>query len=254
MLSIDKLCYQSALRYANAAEKFVYAVLTLCICVAGRSWTAAVFAFAANGVLTVWKGKIPLLRYLRLLLVPAVFLIVGTAAVIVNLSRSPMDAFALSVGEWYLTGSRASILWGLNLCATAFASVSCLYFLSLNTTMTDILGVLRRMHLPSLLIELMMLIYRFLFILLETASAIMTAQESRLGNRNFAVRVRSFGGMASALFIRAMKRANALYDAMESRCYDGELRVLAEEHPARKREIAGIAAFETILIALTVLT
>ena len=118
--------------------------------------------------------------------------------------------------------------------------------------MTDILEVLRKLHVPALLIELMLLIYRFIFVLLETASAITTAQKSRLGNRNYRTKVRAFGSMGSALFIRAFRRANALYDAMESRCYDGTIRVLSEEQPVSRKEICYIAVFEIILLAVTI--
>lgn len=252
MILIDKLCYQSKLRYVNAAEKSAYAMLTLLMCVVSRSPVVASAAFAVNGLLTVGAGKIPLSRYLRLLLIPAAFLLLGTGALVLNLSGEPMDAFAVSVGNWYITGSREALGQAARLCATAFAAVSCLYFLALSTTMTDIMGVLAKLHLPSFFIELMLLIYRFIFVLLETASSILTAQESRLGNRDLRTSVRSFGGMASALFLLALKRSNALYDAMESRCYDGRIRVLSREYPPKKKEIVLIAGFETVLLFITI--
>ena len=154
MIVIDKLCYRSRLRYVNASEKFLYTVVTLVICVAGRSPAAAAAAFAVNGILTVRKGGIPLSRYIRLLMVPLAFLIPGSAAVIVNVSEAPLDAFAFPVGDWYITGSRASVMNGALLWAVALSAVSCLYFLSLNTTMTDILGVFRKLHVPELMIEI----------------------------------------------------------------------------------------------------
>ena len=217
MIIIDKLCYRSKLRYVSAAEKLLYAVSSLMICVLTRSYAAALIVFIANGILTVGKGKIPLSCYVRLLMIPIVFLIVGTGAVFLNLSKVPMDAFAVPVGEIYITASRESAFWAVNLCITALAAVTCLYFLSLNTTMTDILGALRKMHMPRLLIELMMLIYRFVFILLHTASAIMTAQEARLGNRDYRTQLRAFGKMLTALFFISLRKANALYDAMEEK-------------------------------------
>src|SRR5699024_6829097 len=125
-----------------------------------------------NMILTVWKGGIPLSRYMKLLLIPAAFLIVGTAAIVVNVSAVPLDAFAFPAGDFYITGSRAGLRQALEICLTAMAAVSCLYFLALNTVMTDILGALRKMKVPALLIELMLLIYRFIFVLSETASAI----------------------------------------------------------------------------------
>ena len=235
MIIIDKLCYRSKLRYVSAAEKLLYAVSSLMICVLTRSYAAALIVFIANGILTVGKGKIPLSCYVRLLMIPIVFLIVGTGAVFLNLSKVPMDAFAVPVGEIYITASRES-------------AVTCLYFLSLNTTMTDILGALRKMHMPRLLIELMMLIYRFVFILLHTASAIMTAQEARLGNRDYRTQLRAFGKMLTALFFISLRKANALYDAMEARGYDGTINVLERNTPAKKKEMILLAVFELVLI------
>lgn len=253
MLLIDKLCYRSKLRYVNASEKLLYAAATLAICVLGRSVRLAVPVFAVNAALTVWKGGIPLSRYIKLLLIPAVFLIMGTAAIVVNLSHSPMDAFAFPAGEWYITGSRAGFRQAVEICLTAMAAVSCLYFLALSTVMTDILGALRKLKVPALLIELMLLIYRFIFVLSETAAAIRVSQNSRLGNRNLRTGIRSFGAMGSALFVLALKRSNALYDAMESRCYDGTIRVLSKEHPAKTGEIALIVFYEAALAAIWLL-
>lgn len=252
MIVIDTLCYRSRLRYVNAAEKVAFSILTLIFCVVSRSCIVAVLALITNGFLTVGKGKLSFSRYGKLMMVPVVFLLLSTAAIVVNLSRTPMDAFAFSVGAWYLTGSYEGLRFGLRLILTAWASVSCLYFLSLNTTVTDILSVLRKLHCPDILTELMLLIYRFLFIVLHTASEIRAAQDARLGNRDFRTSVQSFGKMGTALLIQSLKKSNALYDAMESRCYDGKIRVLTEEYPARAKEITGIVLFELLLLALTV--
>ena len=253
MLLIDKLSYQSKLRYVNASEKLVYALLTLVLCVLSRSVKVAVLVFAVNGVLTVGKGEIPLFRYIKLLMIPLAFLAAGTAAVMINVSRIPMDAFALPAGEWYITGSCEGIRCGLRLCITALSAVSSLYFLSLNTVMTDILCACRKLHFPSLLTELMLLIYRFIFVLFETASSITVSQQSRLGNRSFKTRIRSFGKLGSSLFILALKRSGALYDAMESRCYDGSIRVLSREQPAKAGEIAVIALYGAVLVLVWLL-
>lgn len=59
MIVIDKLCYQSKLRYENAGEKFAFAVITLCICVMSRSAAVAGIVLAATGILTVFYGGVP---------------------------------------------------------------------------------------------------------------------------------------------------------------------------------------------------
>ena len=253
MLEIDKLCYTSKLRYVNAGEKCFFSLASVILCIVSRSVPAALLLLIASTYLTVRRGGISIKRWLRYMTLPLTFLLLGTGAILVNISRTPLDAFALPAGSLYLTGSRAGVLQAAQLILTALSSVSALFFLSFNTPMTDILGVLKACRLPRLLIELMMLTYRFIFLLLENASAMLLSQDARLGNRDLRTAFRSRGMLASMLFIRAMRQAGSLYDAMEARCYDGQIRVLEEQRSPRGREILSIAVFVAGLLLLALL-
>ena len=252
MTGIDKWSYSSGLSHVSPEEKFAYAAATMLVCVVSRSVLAAGIALAASAFLNVKKGKLPAGRYLRFLMVPLAFLVLSTPAVFVNVSETPMDAYAVAVGHFYITSSRRGILNGMQMILTAMASISCLYVLSLNTPMTEILDVLKKLHVPAVLIELMLLTYRFIFILLEEARAVLTAQKARLGNRDVKTAVRSFGQMASVLFVRALKRSDALYHAMEARCYDGLLKVLGKKYAVSRRRVWVLAGFEALLAAAAV--
>ncbi len=254
MMAIDKLCYSSRLRYVNAGEKFTFSVLTLLLCVVSRSLPVAVVALAITAYLIVGKSGVKWRRYVRYMQVPLVFLVLSTLAIIVNLSREPMDAYAFLVNGVYVTSSWSLLYFALQLVVTALASVSCLYFLSFTTPMPDILMVLEKMRCPEMIEELMLLIYRFIFVLLDIASSIRTSQDSRLGYRNLRIGYRSFGSLCSALLIRSIKKSNVLYDAMESRCYDGKIKVLTENYPPKKREVVGITGFEVLLLAVYLVT
>ena len=81
MIVIDKLCYQSKLRYENAGEKFAFAVITLCICVMSRSAAVAGIVLAATGIFTVFYGGVPVFRYLKFLTAPLAFLLLSTVAI-----------------------------------------------------------------------------------------------------------------------------------------------------------------------------
>lgn len=252
MLMIDRLSYQSKLRYVNAGEKAGFSAATLVLCVAGRSVTAGLIVLVVMGILTVRKGGIPLSRYLKLLTVPLVFLLLNVMILAFPVRRTPLDVFAVRIGNWYLTAGQETLFYGLQIFVTAMAAVSCLYFLSCNTPMNDILNVLKKLKCPKLLIELMLLIYRFIFVLLECAQAISISQKSRLGNISYRTSLKSFGALVSALFIRAVRRSGVLYDAMESRCYDGEIRVLSEDRPADRKEILWIVIFEIFLLTVSI--
>lgn len=252
MIVIDRLCYSSGLRYVNAMEKFIFSVLTLLLCTISRSITAAVTVCFVMGILTVKKGGISLSRYLKSMAVPLMFLLPGTLAILVNISPTPLDAFAVPLRSWYLTGSFYGLKKGVQLIFTALSSVSCLYFLAFSTPVPDILGVLKKLHVPDLLLELMLLTYRYIFIIFHTASAITVSQNSRLGNKNIHIARKSFTGMLCSVFILSVRRSNALYDAMEARCYNGRIRVLQEDYPAKYSEILLMIGFELFLMLLII--
>lgn len=249
---IDTLCYSSKLRFVSENIKFTFATLSLLFCVVSRSIIIACIILTTMSILTVFFGKISFKHYISLMCIPIVFLFLSTVAIIINISPTPLSAFAIPIFGVYITTRISSCFFALQLIATALASVSCLYFLSLSTPMTDILYVLKKWHCPSLLIELMLLIYRFIFIVLQISNSLYTAQLSRLGNINFKTTCKSIGKLLSVLLVLSFKRSSALYDAMESRCYNGTLSVLHEHHPIKIKYIIGFILFYLILITLIV--
>ena len=189
-------------------------------------------------------------RYLRMMLGPLCFLALSSIAILFSVSAQPQELLALPLFSRYLGITRGSFRHWAQLMAVAFSSVSCLYFLILTTPVTDLLTVLRRLHCPWLILELMLLIYRAIFVLLDISDTIQTSQNCRLGNRNFRSKLSCMGQMLSVLLVRAMRRSSALYDSMESRLYDGQIRVLEDTNPATSVEWLGCGLW---LIALCVL-
>jgi cobalt/nickel transport system permease protein len=104
---------------------------------------------------------------------------------------------------------------------------------------------------PKLIVELMGLIYRSIFVLLETADTMFTAQNSRLGYSDLKSGYRSLAALASTLFIRAYKKSDQLYIALESRGYDGEINVLEEQIETHWTEFITPVSINLFLIFVT---
>lgn len=253
MMIIDKLAYSSKLRYKNPTVKAAFAVGSLLICVGARSFIVSLIIFAVMAGLAVLSSKISALRYLKLMSIPFGFMLLSTIAIVVNITDRPMDLASIPVGSKYLAVSWYSLTEGARLVAVALASVSCLYFLTLTTAMLDILAVLRKLHCPKIMIELMMLIYRYIFVILDMAGAITTSQNCRLGNKDFMTELRSVGQMLAVLLIRSLKKSSLLFESMESRCYDGEIKVLSEYYPIETRDVIGVAGFLSLMLAIAIL-
>ncbi|MFI3171023.1 MAG: cobalt ECF transporter T component CbiQ [Eubacteriales bacterium] len=253
MLSIDKICYNSNLRYSNTEQKILYAVTTLFLCVASQLSIVALVVLSINTYLIIEKSGMSFARFLYYLKIPLVFLILSTLAMITNFAHTPMDAFAIPMHNMYITCSVEVLRFAGRLILTALASVTCLYFVSFTTPMTEILKVMQQWKVPSLFVELMMLMYRYIFILLEVAANIGIAQRARLGNKDYKTSVRSFAQLVSILFIRAIKKSNQQFDAIESRGYNGKLGVLNESNPPNHRVTMLIVMFEIVLIGLGII-
>lgn len=253
MMMIDKLAYSSELRYKSPFLKSAFAAGTLLICVGARSFVVSIIVLVLMGCLTVFYSRASLSHYCKLMTAPFAFLLLGTIAIAVNYTTEPMDLLSVPLGQHYLAVSQASLLYAVRLIVVSLASVSCLYFLTLTTPMLDLLAVLRRLHCPWLIIELMMLIYRYIFVLLDMASAIMTSQNCRLGNRNAKTAIESMGQMLSVVLIRSMNRSSFLFDAMESRCYDGQIRVISDTMEATQKERAAVGCALILLFAVAVI-
>ncbi len=95
----------------------------------------------------------------------------------------------------------------------------------------------------------MTLVYRFVFVLLETGMAMYLAQEARLGYSSWRRSLRSAGMLASNLYLRSQARAAAVFTALTARGHTGELRVLAPERAWSARRLLYIAAGEAALLA-----
>ena len=143
-----------------------------------------------------------------------------------------------------------SILTAARLFFKSLASVSCLYFLTLTTPIFEILSVLKKLKVPKLFVELMGLIYRFIFVLLDTANMIYISQNSRLGYSTLKTGFNSLGKLIANLFISSYKRSQDIYTAMESRCYDGDINLLENNYTYSYKNISLIIVVEIVLIIM----
>ena len=168
----------------------------------------------------------------------------------VGISPVPAGHFYVPLPGFYLYLSEGGAALSAHLVLKAMASVSAMYMLVLSTPASEIINLLGKLHLPKLISELMNLIYRFIFVMMDVQSSMKQAAESRLGYHNFLTSCRSFGGIGANLFIVSLKKAGTYYDAMIARCYQGELVFLEENKPVKAKEAVVAAGYIAVLLLL----
>ena len=251
MLNIDRYAYSSALKKQDPREKLVFALTTLGVCLWADSIIVASCICLIMTLITVLKGKIPLKFFLKLMFIPLAFLSIGVLTIAFDISsQKEQFIFAAEIFNRYMGVSKAGLLKATVIFFKALGGTACLYYLSLNTPMVDLLLALKKFRFPQLILELMGLIYRFIFVFMETASVMFTAQESRLGYTKLSLAYRSMGMLVSTLFIRAYKKSDELYTALESRGYEGDLQVLHEPFTSSLSNYFMIAGINSILVLI----
>ena len=231
VLVIDVYARRSRFFEWSPALKTAGCVLLLILCVASPSpWIPLILALIL-ALLTVCGGGIHLHDYLALLSLPAAFLLLSGLALLWDYALVKDGAAAIPFWNGWLVVTAAAQVRARLVMARALGAASCLYFLSLSTTMPEILSVLRRAHVPSVMTELAVLIYRYLFVLLSVYQSMKDAAASRLGYSGFVRSIRTTGAVYGNLLAASFRRAGACFDAMESRCYDGEIRFLERKKP-----------------------
>ena len=108
--------------------------------------------------------------------------------------------------------------------------------------MPQLIGVLRRCRLPELMIELMYLIYRYLFVLLGLQQQMTQAATVRLGYVNLRRSLSTAGRVSGGVLAASFRRSGACLDAMESRGYNGKLTFLSHTPKLRLRHALAAVA------------
>ena len=253
ILSVDYYAYASHMRSWNATFKIIFSMLCLLHCLILNNIYVSIAVILIMGYMTVVIGGLELDHYISMLLIPIVFLLFGSAAIAVGFSWNPVGQYNLNVFGWfYIYCSQASLWKASGLIFKALGAVSALYMMTLTTPLSELIVVLRKAHIPKVIIELMNMIYRYIFIMLDTHSRMKNSAEARLGYVDFKTSCYSFGQVASNLLIVSLKRGTDYYNALESRCYNGDLQFLEEEKPIRKNQVAGAAVVVALLILIKI--
>ncbi len=226
MSPVDRAAHLSRWRHRSLTEKAALALGMLGLALIlppgpGAPMVAAVMIIAALA-----GARVPPGVWLACAAAPIGFLLAGTFSLAIQ-----ADAGGLSLAPGGLTAAA-------RLALRSFAALTCLLFLALTTPATDLIEGLRRLGMPAEISEMALLMYRFLFLLSDTAVAMNSAQAARLGHAGAGRRLRSLGLLIGNLLPRAFDRARRLEVGLAARGWDGEMRVLSNK---TKLSVLGLA-------------
>lgn len=193
-------------------------------------------AVASFCFITLLAIKIPprllLLRLVMPLTIAAVVLITQIFFYGVN------PVFTISIGGLRLTGYEEGLARGFLIMGRVIAGVSLILFLTMSTAANELFTAASWFKMPKTFIELALLIYRYIFVLLEEVAIMKDAQKVRLGYHNWYQSMKSLSILGSSLILRVYDRAERVYEAMSVRGYTGAITISYRGKLERKDYLA----------------
>jgi cobalt/nickel transport system permease protein len=146
------------------------------------------------------------------------------------------ELFSVNLLGLDLAGHRDGLMEGLIITSRIMGGVSLIIALGFATPFIEFMAALSWLRIPKIFIEIMMFAYRYLFVFLDDANTIYSAQKNRLGYSGIRKGLHSFGVLTGSLVLRGFEQSQKTADAMMQRGYTGDMPLL-KGRPLRSFEI-----------------
>lgn len=244
---LDNYAHSNAIRNVNTYFKVLFGIITLIVSLVSTSPIVPLIIFICVSLIIVYKAEIPINFYLKFLTIPLTFasitliymaIFFGTGQHIFNFGFLNLSVSADGFNLGFLVFSR--IMGGF----------ACMAFLGLTTPMTELFKVMENMKFPKILLEISMLMYRYIFVSMDEAVTMYHSQETRLGYSSIKKSYKSMGILIANIFIKTWITGEKSFVAMESRGYDGSIRTMNDLGNIRGvgiKNLSYLILFEVIL-------
>jgi len=149
--------------------------------------------------------------------------VVAVLVVLQTFLTGTTPLFYFAIAGWEFTAKAEGLSRGMLLGARVLGAVSAVFLLSVVTPAHRIFQALRRFGLSRNWLEIAVLMYRYVFVLMESAADLAAAQKLRLGYTTKGRALRSFTALAGATILHSLEQAGRTHNAMRLRGYRGTM-------------------------------
>ncbi|SCG82176.1 putative protein MJ1089 [Proteiniborus sp. DW1] len=218
---VDKFAYTNKLKDFSPMVKFSLAIGLLIVTLINKIFYIHIGIIFFMFFITVIIAGIPLKFYLKICKGPIFFLFLGLIAILFSITQNPIESmWGIELLGLNIIITNETINSSISIFLRALSAVLCSLFLILTTPINDLVYIFRKMKVPKTFIEMTVLIYRFIFILLEEMRDIHMAQEIRFGYSSLGNSYKSLSLLITLLFIRVMKRYEDMEISLKSRVFN----------------------------------
>lgn len=251
---INSVYVSEYIKNINPNIKAAFALSVILSCVIFKEPLGCIFAVSVMWVLIIKNCRLSRDLIWHIVLWPVLFIALSSFMVSFDITNYSEGIFSVKIIKGYfLTVNSMGIEKAIRLFFTSAASLSSMYFLSFTTPVNDIVYVLKTIKCPKEVTELFMLIYRFIFIVLNMAHSITTAQNCRMAQRTFKTRINAMALMLSSVFVLSYNKSLFMYNAMLSRCYSGDINFLNGKYDNNKKHVLFAVVVVLVIVLISTL-
>jgi cobalt/nickel transport system permease protein len=228
-IQFDTLAYSNRLRYLPPAQKLWFALVMLLLALVTH-YPMQIAIFAWMSIWIVVYAGIPRHIYISMMLGIMTFLLTSLPALFMEYASGISSGvqidrlWQMNVGGGQIYLSHQGLMRAMEVLIRSLASTSALFFIVLTIPAIDLATTFQKIGCPPILIELSLLIYRFIFLLADTAQQIIMAQVARGGYRTNRLRMSSLNLLVRQLIQRTARRYQQLTLGVKARGFQQEFR------------------------------
>jgi len=128
-------------------------------------------------------------------------------------------------------------------------SILCMVLLMGTTAYTDLLKAMEKLKFPSLIVMALSFMYRYIFVIEDEMLKMKQAKDARTVGGTKWFHAKALANMLGVLFIRSYERAEAVYLAMCSRGFDGNIKTINDSR-IKLKDWVFFAAIAALLILI----
>lgn len=226
MLEIDNCAYLNNIKDVNPLIKLGITFIGVIASMLTQNASIHILIMLFMTALILFIARVDMKLYIKCLKIPIIFLIIGIGLNLINISFENKDyIFNVNILGLYIGTTEFAVKSSVNILLRAMSCIISIYFLILTTPFNQLIIVLKKLHIPHTLIELMILIYRFIFIFVEEAEEIYKSQQLKFGYTNLRTSYNSMSLLIKTLFFRMMRRYEDMSISLDIKLYDGKFHV-----------------------------
>jgi cobalt/nickel transport system permease protein len=226
---IDTLAYSNQLRHLPPSQKIYFALIVLVLALITH-YPIQIVIFGWMSVWILVYAGIPTKIYISMILGVMTFLVTSlpTLAIeytgIITPDIQSDVWWQMNVWNGHIYLSHQGLIQAIKVMLRSLASTSALFFIVLTIPVIDLAIVCKKIGFPSILIELFLLAYRFIFLVADTAQKTIIAQTARGGYRTRKLMMNSLSLLVRQLIGRTASRYQQLTLGVKARGFQQEFR------------------------------